>query len=69
MSTFAVQYADSMAEAAGSLVCVMDRDRIIAAAGNGKKNYDGKPISRKWSSLLKQEVVRWRMHRRKIARN
>ena len=25
--------------------------------------------ARKWSSLLKQEVVRWRMHRRKIARN
>lgn len=45
LSTFAAQYATSMAEAAGSLVCVMDRDRIIAAAGNGKKNYDGKPIS------------------------
>lgn len=35
----------AMAEAAGSLVCVMDRDHIIAAEGNGKKNYDGKPIS------------------------
>ena len=23
----------------------MDRDHIIAAEGNGKKNYDGKPIS------------------------
>ena len=45
LSTFAAQYATSMAEAAGSLVCVMDRDHIIAAEGNGKKNYDGKPIS------------------------
>ena len=36
LSTFAAQYATSMAEAAGSLVCVMDRDHIIAAEGNGK---------------------------------
>lgn len=45
LSTFAAQYAASMAEASGSLVCVMDRDHIIAAAGTGKKNYDGKPVS------------------------
>ena len=45
LSTFAAQYATSMAEVAGSLVCVMDRDHIIAAAGNGRKNYDGKPVS------------------------
>ena len=44
LSTFAGQYAQGLAAASGSLVCVMDRDHIIAAAGNGKKNYDGDAI-------------------------
>lgn len=52
LSTFAAQYAESMAVASGSLVCVMDRDHIIAAAGNGKKNYDGKPVSREMEAFI-----------------
>ena len=30
----------------------MDRDHIIAAAGNGKKNYDGKPVSREMEAFI-----------------
>lgn len=52
LSTFAAQYAESMAAASGSLVCVTDRDHIIAAAGNGRKNYDGKPISRELERFM-----------------
>ncbi|WP_296119202.1 stage V sporulation protein T [uncultured Eubacterium sp.] len=52
LSTFAAQYAESMAAASGSLVCVTDRDHIIAAAGNGKKNYDGKPVSREMEQFI-----------------
>lgn len=52
LSTFAGQYAQGLAAASGSLVCVMDRDHIIAAAGNGKKNYDGKPVSRELEQFI-----------------
>lgn len=52
LSTFAAQYADGLAAASGSLVCVTDRDHIIAAAGTGKKNYEGKPISQEMVRLI-----------------
>ncbi|WP_418473132.1 stage V sporulation T C-terminal domain-containing protein [Eubacterium sp.] len=52
LSTFAGQYAQGLAAASGSLVCVMDRDHIIAASGNGKKNYDGKPVSRELEQFI-----------------
>ena len=44
LGIFAGQYAESLAQTMGCLVCVSDRDHIIAAAGNGKREYDGKPI-------------------------
>lgn len=33
---FAGQYAESMARSTGGLVCVTDREHVIAAAGSGK---------------------------------
>ena len=56
LGTFANQYAESMAQAMGGLVCVTDRDHIIAAAGNGKKDYDGKPISKQLETLIDERV-------------
>ncbi len=46
LSQFAGQYADALAQAAGCLVCITDRDHVIAASGNGKKDFDSKPISK-----------------------
>ena len=54
LGTFAGQYAESMAQAMGGLVCVTDRDRIVAAAGAGKKDYDGKPISKQLETLIEE---------------
>lgn len=45
LSQFAGQYAESLAAVSGHLVCITDRDHVIAAAGSGKKEYEGKPIS------------------------
>lgn len=39
------QYAESMARTTGGLVCVTDREHVIAAAGSGKSAYEGKHIS------------------------
>lgn len=46
LTQFASQYAESLAQTTGQLVCIADRDRIIAAAGAGRKDYEGKMISK-----------------------
>ena len=45
-SAFAKQYAESLAQTMGCLVCVCDMDQIIASAGTGKKDLQDKYISR-----------------------
>ena len=46
LSTFARQYAESLSQTIGCLVCVCDMDQVIASAGNGKKELQDKYISR-----------------------
>lgn len=46
LSAFAKQYAESLAQTIGCLVCVCDMDQIIASAGTGKKDLQDKYISR-----------------------
>ena len=38
LSQFAKQYADSLAQTTGHIVCIADRDTLIAAAGATKKD-------------------------------
>ena len=52
LGTFAQQYADSLAQTTGYVVCVTDRDTVIACAGNGKKEYLGRHISRELEELI-----------------
>ncbi len=49
---FAATYAESVAKTSGALVCVTDCDHVIAASGKGKRDYEGKPISRQMSDLI-----------------
>lgn len=58
LSTFAGQYAQGLAAASGSLVCVMDRDHIIAAAGNGKRIMTESRSVGNWNNLLNHGGVR-----------
>lgn len=58
LSTFAGQYAESLSQTMGCLVCISDRDHIIAAAGNGKKAYDGKQISQQLESMIQNRSNR-----------
>ena len=46
LSAFAKQYAESLAQTMGCLVCVCDMDQIIASSGTGKKDLQDKYISR-----------------------
>ena len=56
LSTFAAQYAESLAQTLGCLVCVTDRDHIIASAGTGKKDYEGKPISKQLEAMIEERT-------------
>ena len=44
LSEFASSLAESMSQVTGELVCITDRDYVIAAAGTGKKELEGKPL-------------------------
>ena len=44
LSEFAKQYAEALAQTTGNIVCITDRDQIIAISG-GKKDLLMKPIS------------------------
>lgn len=53
LSEFASQYAESLAQTTGLLVCITDREHVIAASGNGKKEFEGKPISQDLENIIK----------------
>lgn len=46
LGQFAKQYADSLAQTTGHIVCISDRDCLIAVAGGGKKELLSRPISK-----------------------
>lgn len=52
MGNCARQYADALAQTLGQTVCIFDRDQIIAASGNQKKEYVGKPISKQMEGVI-----------------
>lgn len=57
MGTFAKQYADSLAKSSGCTVCISDKDMIIAASGQGRKNLQDKEISPELEALMRQRQV------------
>ena len=54
LGTFAKQYAESLAQTTGHMICVTDRDSIIAPAGGAKKDYYGKSISPQLEQLIQE---------------
>ena len=54
MVAFAQQYADSLAQTTGMMVCISDLEQVIAAAGGAKREYLGKTISEKLEQLIEE---------------
>ncbi|MBO5097544.1 MAG: AbrB/MazE/SpoVT family DNA-binding domain-containing protein [Agathobacter sp.] len=52
LSEFAGSLAESLAQVLGELVCITDRDYVIAAAGTGKKDYDGKMLDSQMQTAI-----------------
>lgn len=52
LGQFAGQYAESLAQNTECLVCIADKDHVVAAAGKGKKDFEGKPISKQLEEAI-----------------
>lgn len=52
LGDFAKQYADTLAQTTGNVVCIADRDQIIAVAGGFKKEFINKSISKSLEKLI-----------------
>lgn len=57
LSEFAQQYADSLSQTTGHTVAVSDKDQIIAASGNSKKDLDSKTISSDLENVIEERRV------------
>lgn len=58
LGEFATALAEAMAQSLGALICVTDRDYVIAAAGNGKKDFEGKILAEQLQLAIDQRVYR-----------
>ncbi|MCI8950972.1 MAG: stage V sporulation protein T [Lachnospiraceae bacterium] len=54
LTAFSGQYAEAMAQSTGLMVCITDRDQVIAVAGGPKKDLLQKNISRQLEQLINE---------------
>lgn len=51
LGAFAKEYAESLAQTAGHVTCIVDKDRIIAVSGGAKKEFLENASARKWKNV------------------
>lgn len=56
LATFAKEYAESIAQTCGQLVCICDMDQIIAASGNGKKDFQDQGVTKEFQEVLQRRA-------------
>jgi AbrB family transcriptional regulator (stage V sporulation protein T) len=57
LGTFAKEYADTLTQASGHIVCIVDRDQIIAVAGGSKKEFLDRRISDALERMLNLRIA------------
>lgn len=57
LTAFAVQYAEAMAQATGYMVCITDRDQVIAVAGGARKELLLKNISHALEEVIHERTI------------
>ena len=57
LGDFAMQYAEAMAQNTGHIVCIMDKDQIIAVAGENKKELQNQPISQGLEDVIEERTL------------
>lgn len=59
LKKFAREYAESLAQTTGHLVLVTDCEHVIAASGNGKREFAGKTISQELEDVISARKSYW----------
>ena len=54
LGTFAREFADTLSQTSGHIVCIVDRDQIIAVAGGSKKEFLDRRVSENLEKMLNQ---------------
>ena len=54
LGQFAKQYAESLAQTMGHIVCIADRDQLIAVSGGGKKDLIMKSIHKDLENIINE---------------
>lgn len=54
LGEFASSYTQALSQTVSSLVCITDRDDVIAAAGSGKKDVEGQQLSSQMQALIEK---------------
>lgn len=54
LGLFSKQYAESLAQTTGLVVCITDTEQVIAAAGASRKDYLEKQISKKLEDVIQE---------------
>ncbi len=57
LGNFAKEYADSLAQSAGHIICIADKDQIIAVSGGAKKELIDKPLSSEMEKVLNNRSI------------
>lgn len=57
LGEFAKDYADSLFSVTGGLVCITDRELVVAAAGPKKKEYEGKELTADIEKIIESRVL------------
>ena len=57
LGVFAKEYAESLAQTAGHITCIVDKDQIIAVSGGGKKEFFEKHISPEMENCINKRTT------------
>ena len=57
LGAFAKEYAESLAQNAGHITCIVDKDQIIAVSGGAKKEFLEKHISNELEKVINERNV------------
>lgn len=57
LTAFATQYADAMSQTTGMMVCITDRDQVIAVSGGSKKDLLQKTISKQLEHIIGERAT------------
>ena len=52
LSQFAGEYAESLSQTTGYLVIITDCDHVVSVSGAGRKDFEGKPISKQLEEAI-----------------